>query len=44
MEGLQVDVDDEHFLATDENLIGDSTIDPRRKGDFLRLGDGVLRE
>ena len=44
MEGLEVYVDDECLFATDKHLVGDSPIDPRGKGDFLRFGDGVLGE
>ena len=44
MEGLEVYVDDECFFAADEHLVGDSPIDPRGEGDFLRFGDRVLGE
>ena len=44
MEGLEVHIDDQCLLATDEYLVGDSSIDPRGEGDFLRFGDWVFRE
>ena len=44
MEGLEVHIDDQCLLATDEYLVGDSSLDPRGEGDFLRFGDWVFRE